>query len=791
MTPTSATPREAPPDAVDLDAFRAEVRGFLQTAVPEDIAAAVRAHCLVTREQAMRWQKILHARGWVAPGWPKEHGGTGWSLAQQAIFREEITQIDAPVYENLGIDTIGPTLMRHGSAEQQQRFLGRMLSFDDFWAQGYSEPEAGSDLASLRTTARREGDHYVVSGTKIWQSYGHWANWVLVLARTDPDAPRKQDGISVLLIDLSTQGVEVRPIRFMHGGVFHVQMFFDEVRVPVENLVGTESAGWSVAKGLLVTERLFVARVAECRAALNETPHLAQGRGPNGASLLAQDAYARRYAELDIRVRAMEAAWWPTVRAVEAGHEPALEASLLKLQGNEVLQDLHQLHQDFLGADGLVFDANALSGTPSATPLVPGHAGNLTLHMWRYRGITLGGGTSEVQRGIVAKAIFGGQTTLDQPLAADMSEDQVMLDEGMRRLLAETYSFDQRSAMLGRTTRVDEAFWSGFGALGVQGLVLPESDGGFGGTLADLLPVMAAMGESLVLEPVLWASVLPQQVLRQATAFRGRQEALAALQQGAFVAVAHTERAEPVTATPDGDGWVLRGRNVLVLGADVASRVMVRARLDKGVAGGGFALFDCAANAPGLTVENRRLHDGRGAADLIWQGVRVSAADRVAEGEEAANIWNEALAFATVALCAESVGSMRRALALTVEYMRTRKQFGKSLADYQALQHRVVEHYRGWVHAQSLLREAAAAWSNTSTPVLSATERACRVSAAKWMAGKAGRSLALDCLQLHGAVGLQDETAISHHARRLVANDVLLGDHHHHLGSMVALLGQR
>jgi acyl-CoA dehydrogenase len=158
----------------------------------------------------------------------------------------------------------------------------------------------------------------------------------------------------------------------MHGGVLHVQIFLDEVRVPIENLVGSESAGWSVAKGLLVTERLFVARVAECRAALNETPHLAEGRGVAEASLLEQDVYARRYAELDIRVRALEAAWWPTVRAVEAGQEPTLEASLLKLQGNEVLQDLHQLQQDFLGTDGLVFDANALSGTPSATPTARG-----------------------------------------------------------------------------------------------------------------------------------------------------------------------------------------------------------------------------------------------------------------------------------------------------------------------------------------------------------------------------------------------------------------------------------
>jgi len=764
----------------DLDAFRCEVRAFLQTAVPEDIRRSVQSHCLVTREQAMRWQRILHERGWAAAGWPVEHGGTGWSLVQQAIFREEMAACPAPRYENLGIDTIGPTIMRHGTPEQKSRFLPRMLSFEDYWAQGYSEPDAGSDLASLRTVARREGDHFVVSGTKIWQSYGHWADWALVLVRSDAGATRKQDGISVLLIDLKAPGVSIRPIRFINGATFHVQMFFDEVRVPVENLVGQEHAGWSVAKGLLVTERLFVARVAECRAALQETVALAQGSAPDGGSLLAQDVYARRLAELDIRTRALEAAWWPTIRAVEDGQEPALEASLIKLQGNEVLQDVHQLQLDLLGTQTLAFDPEAILGTPSASPLAAGHVNNLPLHVWRYRGITLGGGTSEVQRGIVAKAIFSAQTELEQPMVAGLSDQQAMLDDGLRRLLADRYDFDQRRAIIDTRNSFDESVWTALADMGLTGLLAPERDGGFGGQPIDLMPVMEALGESLVVEPLLWNAWLPTQLLLHASDFAGRGAALTALvEEGARTALAHEEgsRDFATTAFRDGEGWRLVGAKRLVLGGDCAQRLLISARPE----GGGMALFDCGVDWPGVIPRRYTLHDGRGAADFRFESLWLPASALVAGPERAGAILEEALALATLTLCADSVGAMRRALALTVEYMRTRKQFGRSLADYQALQHRVVEHFRRWVDARTLMREAAAGW-----PSASPAERAQRIAAAKWMAGRAGRAIALDSLQLHGAIGLQDETAVSHYAKRLVSNDMLLGDSTQQLARFIA-----
>lgn len=752
-----------------LNAFRAEVRQFLAQAVPEDIQASVRAHNLVSLEHAKRWQKILHRQGWSAPGWPQEHGGPGWSLAQQAVFREELAACDAPRYENLGIDTIGPTIIRHGTAEQKARFLPRMLSFDDFWAQCYSEPNAGSDLASLRTQARRDGNDYILSGTKIWQSYGHWANWGLVLARTDSTASRKQDGISVLLVDLTAPGVTIRPIKFMHGGVLHVQIFFDDVRVPAGNLLGSENAGWSIAKGLLVIERLFVARVAECRAELATVHRQVEAHGRDADAPLSQDVYVRRLSELEMRYRALEAAWWPAIAAVERGEDPMVEASLLKLQGNEVLQDIHQLQMDLLGYDALVFDPMAVNAAAGKASVVPSHHGNLTMHMWRYRGITLGGGTSEVQRGILAKNIFSGNSELDTPMNIGLNEQQSMLDDGVRRLMSDSYEFEHRQKAMTEGGFGDSAFWRGFGELGLRELLLPERDGGFGGTVTDLLPIMYALGESLVNEPVLWASILPTQLLLDASSFESRTASLQALVQGQFTAFASMDRGAPVTATREGDEWILNGRKKLVLGADVARGLLVSARLE----GGGVALFECPVDGNGVIVQPYQLHDSRGAADVLFQKARLpaAAAARVAGPERAQSIIDEAIAFSTIALCAESVGAMRKALALTVEYMRTRKQFGRSLSDYQALQHRVVEHFRNWMHARALVQQAADGWS-TASPA----ERSKRISAAKWMAGKAGRAIALDTLQLHGAVGLQDETAISHYAKRLTANDTLLGD---------------
>ncbi len=773
------------------EAFRAEIRSFLRDAVPADIRAATRAHCLVTREQAARWHRILHAQGWAAPGWPREHGGTGWSLVRQAIFREELAASDAPYIENLGIDTIGPTLIRHGTDEQCRRFLPGMLSFDDFWAQGYSEPDAGSDLAALRTTARREGDCWIVNGSKIWQSLGHWANWALLLVRTDPAASRKQDGISILLVDLRTPGVTVRPIRYINGSHFHVQMFFDDVRVPAANLVGEPNGGWAIAKGLLVIERLFVARVAECKAELARAAALLHPPSDEGDPVMRgeqQMAFAltaRRHAALDIRMRALEAAWWPAIQQAAEGGRPDLEASLLKLEGIQLLQDLQLFRMDAHGTASLRLYPEALDGQPPDVPDDAASAGNQTLHMWRYRGSSLAGGSSEIQRQIIAKSIFDGQTELDVPRNDHLGDEQAMMVDTMRRWLSKHYSFDFRQQVMHTPGGCSASAWSGLAELGITSLTIPEALGGMEQPMTDLLPLMETLGEALVLEPVPWSAVFGTQTLLALPVGPSRDARLAALAGGDARCAVLCGKEPGVGKTPQptviarrvGDAWQLDGDDAMVMGGTDAHHFIVAATLDDGSLG----LFDLPADASGVVVQGYRFHDGRSAAEVLLTNVRLSAFAMLGQDEQAATALDRGMTFATLALCADSIGAMRRALGITAEYLRTRRQFGRTLAEQQVLQHRMADHFRAWNGARHLARRVLVDWDAAPS-----AERRRRICAAKHLSGVVGRAIAFDVLQLHGAIGLQDETPISHYSKRLVGNDLLLGSADTHLGRFAA-----
>ena len=759
------------PESNNLNGFRADVRAFLKAAVPADLREVVRNHGWITREQAAQWQRILHARGWGAPNWPREYGGTGWSVVEQAIFREELEACGAPRYDNLGVETIGPTILRHGTPAQCARFLPGILAFDTYWAQSYSEPEAGSDLASLRTTARREGDHWVVNGTKTWQSNGAWADWALVLVRTDPAAARKQDGISVLMLDLRSPGTTVRPIRLMNGQTYHAEFFFDNVKVPADQLLGQENRGWAIAKGLLAVERLFVARVAECKA---DVEYLSEAQRPDGRPLLDTPALVRRHAELQIRARALDGLWWPAIRQVQAGGQPLVDASLAKLQGNALFQDLQQLAVDAWGVETLP--------RGDATGRNADHAvHNLLAHYWRYRGITLGGGTTEVQRGIVAKAILAGESAIEAHHPDRQEETAAMLAGSLRRLLADRYSFEARREVLAHGS-FDHGVWNSISELGLAGLLVSERLGGFGGSPIDLLPSMEALGEALVQEPVLWNSTLPAEILGHANRYPGSQELLQSVLAGQRqVGFAHREQAGPATeikcsARPDGGLWRLDGGKRLVVGGDRAEAFIVSANTERGV-----ALFMVPSDTDGLRIHRYELNDGRGAADLVLTALRLPDSALWIEPERAAATIDEVQGLATIAQCADSAGAMRKALAITVDYLRTRKQFGRPLADFQVLQHRTVELLRAWTSTRILLAEAAQDWQ-----LASPAERNRRIHAAAWMTSVSARTVALDAIQLHGAIGLQDETPISHYAKRLIVNQLLAGDPDEHLDRFIA-----
>jgi len=380
--------------------FRDEVRAFLAERLPEDIARRVRYGRAVGKEDQIRWTRILNARGWAAPHWPEEHGGTGWSLVERHIFDVECRAAHAPPLSGFGFNMVGPAIARYGSPEQKQRFLPAIRHADMWWCQGYSEPQAGSDLASVRTTAVRDGDEYVVNGQKIWTSAAEIADWIFCLVRTDP-AAQQQKGISFLLLDLTSPGIQIKPLFAFNGKRLWNQVFFDDVRVPVENRLGEENRGWTVAKSLLGDERLMVSRVSENKRLLGLLrEYLALQGGVESAG------FASRFSELSIRLDALEMTSLRILTDADKGQTIGAEPSMLKLKGSQLVQAMDELLFELAGYWVLPQD-RSLRGTTDAPPIGPEHTEYIASGLYHHRGYTIAGGSSEVQHNIIAKQVLG------------------------------------------------------------------------------------------------------------------------------------------------------------------------------------------------------------------------------------------------------------------------------------------------------------------------------------------------------------------------------------------------
>lgn len=387
--------------------FRLEVRNFFRSALPEDIRRKVVRGQRLSREDQMRWTGLLHAKGWATPDWPVEWGGTGWNSAKRYIFKEELLMAPAPEALVFNVNMIGPLLIAFGSDEQKRHFLPRIASLQYWFCQGFSEPDAGSDLASLRTRAVRDGDHYVVSGQKIWTTLGHRADWSFLLVRTDLVA-KKQRGISILLMDMKSPGVTVRPITSIDGCHELNEMFLDDVRVPVANLIGEENKGWDYAKYLLGHERSAQARVGLSKMRLERARHLA-GTVRSGDGLLADDPrFRERLALIEVELKALEIL---TQRVIAAG--PAAmggasdpKASILKLKGVALQQAATEVLMEVAGYEAMEYDGDFVDG--SAEP-VGGEDWALTIapNFYFARHVSIAAGSNEVQRNIIAHSVLG------------------------------------------------------------------------------------------------------------------------------------------------------------------------------------------------------------------------------------------------------------------------------------------------------------------------------------------------------------------------------------------------
>jgi alkylation response protein AidB-like acyl-CoA dehydrogenase len=389
-------------------AFREEVRNFLQERYPQDLRAKQLAGIALTKEDIVRWQKILYERGWAAINWPVEYGGTGWSAVQKYIFANELAAANAPEMIPFGVKMVAPVIYTYGSEAQKARFLPDILASNAWWCQGYSEPGAGSDLASLKTRAERRGDHYVVNGTKTWTTLGHFADWIFCLVRTQTDVARRQEGISFLLIDMQTPGVTVRPIITIEGEREVNEIHLADVEVPVENLVGEEGKGWTYGKVLLQHERTNIAGVARSRYRLNRLKEKAGSSSDGEPPLLGDRNFARKVAALEIELQALEFTELRTLAAVAVGMAPGPESSILKIKGTEVQQMLDALFVEAAGYYALPYVPEQYrSSFPEDA-----HVGRATetlssLRYFNNRKASIYGGSNEIQKNIVAKHVLG------------------------------------------------------------------------------------------------------------------------------------------------------------------------------------------------------------------------------------------------------------------------------------------------------------------------------------------------------------------------------------------------
>ena len=389
-------------------AFRDEVRAFLREKYPADLREKQERGIALEKDDIVRWQKILYSRGWAAVNWPVEYGGTGWSPVQKYIFANEMAAANAPDMIPFGVKMVAPVIYTFGNEEQKARFLPDILQSNVWWCQGYSEPGAGSDLASLKMRAVRHGDHYVVNGTKTWTTLGHFADWIFCLVRTSSDVARRQEGISFLLVDMSTSGVTVKPIITLEGEREVNEVHFEDVEVPVENLVGEEGKGWTYGKVLLQHERTTIAGVARSKYRMRRLREEASRRIHNAAPLLEDRNFARKLASVEIELKALEYTELRTLAAVAVGKAPGPESSILKIKGTELQQAINALFVEAAGYYALPYVPRQYRAeVPLSAQIGSGTETQTSLHYFNNRKASIYGGSNEIQKNIMSKHVLG------------------------------------------------------------------------------------------------------------------------------------------------------------------------------------------------------------------------------------------------------------------------------------------------------------------------------------------------------------------------------------------------
>jgi alkylation response protein AidB-like acyl-CoA dehydrogenase len=380
-------------------AFRDEVRAWIQRAMPPHIRAKADVDANFEMSETMEWHRVLFDKGWIAPHWPVEHDGPGLDATKRFILTEELELAGTPHLSPFGLSMVGPLIMQFGTDAQKKRYLPKILSGEEVWCQGYSEPNAGSDLASLKLRAEDDGQgSFVLNGQKTWTTYAQYADWIFVLARTDP-AAKKQSGISFLLVDMKTPGVVVKPFLTTGGTPAFCETFFENVKVPRDNLVGPLNGGWTLAKALLGHERTLIAAVGQSARNIRRLKRIASATRAGERSLLEHPGFRAKIARLEVELRALQMANYRALAGAQLGHAPGPESSILKIRGSEILQRCFELGMEIMGHHSLSW-FNEPGTVPAIEQWVPS-AFNYT------RATTIYGGSNEIQKNIIAKLILG------------------------------------------------------------------------------------------------------------------------------------------------------------------------------------------------------------------------------------------------------------------------------------------------------------------------------------------------------------------------------------------------
>lgn len=380
-------------------AFRDEVRAWIQSALPPHLKAKAEMDAEPSHADVMEWHKILAAKGWAAPHWPKEHGGTGWDAARRFLFSEELELAGTPRLSPFGLSMVGPLLIQFGNDAQKKRYLPKILSGEEVWCQGYSEPNAGSDLASLTLRAEDKGDHFILNGQKTWTTYAQYADWIFLLARTNAEAKKKQEGISFILCDMKSPGVTAKPFLTTGGTPAFCETWFENVKVPKENLVGELNQGWTYAKALLGHERTLVAGIGISARALLRAKRIARDTLSGGKPLLDDPTIRARIATLEIRLEALRMANYRALAGAKLGHAPGPESSILKLRGTEIQQACMDLLMFLMGHNSLTW-----YNEPGTVPPREHWVGPAFNYL---RAATIYAGSNEIQKNIISKMILG------------------------------------------------------------------------------------------------------------------------------------------------------------------------------------------------------------------------------------------------------------------------------------------------------------------------------------------------------------------------------------------------